>query len=129
MIVYVPGRMPSHVGPYGAARYRGTLLGVVPSYYCSTPGYIESSPLTGRTLFSGNLNLYQAPLDLPVWPRSMPAEEELGRLPVRLTCPGASPSFSSGGPPSPTHSDSDASNSSLEVSNIRRGENGQLKCR
>ena len=31
--------------------------------------------------------------------------------------------------PSPAHSDSDASNSSLELGSIRRGENAQLKCR
>lgn len=138
MIVYVPGRMPTHpVGPYGAARYPGTLLGAVPGFYNSFSNFSTSST------YYESLNIQRNPqqrqealyhstsLNLPIWPRRMPAEEELGSL----TVPGlarlrASPgTLVNGGPPSPTHSDSDASNSSLELGSVRRGENAQLKCR
>lgn len=136
MIVYVPGRMPSHVGPYGAARYPGTLLGTaVPAYYSSSSVYSTSgnnNPSTPVSYYTANLNLQQQPLDLPVWPRRMPAEDELGTSPTSgLGSLGASPGggLASGGPPSPAHSDSDASNSSLELGSVRRGENAQLKCR
>ncbi|XP_011299778.1 pH-response transcription factor pacC/RIM101 [Fopius arisanus] len=129
MIVYVPGRMPHHVGPYGAARYPGTLLGSGSNYYNPSFDYVGSVHLAGSRLFSGQLNLYQSALDLPIWPRRMPADEELGRSPGIFNDLATLPSFASGGPPSPAHSDSDASNSSLELSNIRKGENGQLKCR
>jgi len=121
MIVYVPGRMPTHVGPYGAARYPGTLLGAVPGFYSPVSGYSTNPTST----YYGSL---QPPLDLPVWPRRMPAEEELGASPAAsLTGLGVSPG--TGGPPSPAHSDSDASSSSLELGTIRTGENAQLKCR
>ncbi|XP_024870539.1 transcriptional activator GLI3-like [Temnothorax curvispinosus] len=123
MIVYVPGRMPTHVGPYGAARYPGTLLGAVPGFYSPVPSY-STSPVSS---YYGSLQ-HQPPLDLPVWPRRMPAEEELGASPAAsLTGLGVSPGV--GGPPSPAHSDSDASSSSLELGTIRTGENAQLKCR
>lgn len=128
MIVYVPGRMPSHVGPYGAARYPGTLLGAVPGFYSPISGY-STNPNSNHY---GSLSLHQlAPLDLPVWPRRMPVEEELGTSPsATLPGLGASPNrLANGGPPSPAHSDSDASNSSLELGSVRRGENAQLKCR
>lgn len=121
MIVYVPGRMPTHVGPYGAARYPGTLLGAVPGFYSPVSGY-STGPV------SSYYGSFQPPLDLPVWPRRMPAEEELGASPAAgLTGLGVSPN--TGGPPSPAHSDSDASSSSLELGTIRTGENAQLKCR
>ncbi|XP_020277992.1 B lymphocyte-induced maturation protein 1 homolog isoform X2 [Pseudomyrmex gracilis] len=110
--------MPTHVGPYGAARYSGTLLGAVPGFY--SPSYY------------GRLSVqHQSPLDLPVWPRRMPAEEELGTSPAAsLTGLGVSPGpLGNGGPPSPAHSDSDASSSSLELGTIRAGENAKLKCR
>lgn len=125
MIVYVPGRMPTHVGPYGAARYPGTLLGAVPGFYSPVSGYSTS------TVSSYYGSLQQPPLDLPVWPRRMPAEEELGASPAAgLTRLGVSPgTLGNGGPPSPAHSDSDASSSSLELGTIRTGENAQLKCR
>lgn len=127
MIVYVPGRMPSHVGPYGAARYPGTLLGTVPGYYNPVSGYTTSQ----NSKYYGNLSLHHPPLDLPVWPRRMPAEEELASLPsTGLASLGVSPgSLGNRGPPSPAHSDSDASSSSLELGSVRRGENTQLKCR
>jgi len=126
MIVYVPGRMPTHVGPYGAARYPGTLLGAVPGFYNPVSGY-STSPVSS---YYGSLQ-HQPPLDLPVWPRRMPAEEELGASPAAgLTGLGVSPAtLGNGGPPSPAHSDSDASSSSLELGTIRTGENAQLKCR
>ncbi|XP_015124828.1 transcriptional activator cubitus interruptus [Diachasma alloeum] len=129
MIVYVPGRMPTHIRPYGVARYPGTLLGTGPSYYSPTPVDIVTTHVTGRGLSLGNLNLYQPALDLLIWPRRMPVEEELDRSPNMHTDLGALANFASVGPPSPVHSDSDASNSSLELSKIRKGENGQLKCR
>ncbi|XP_043579379.1 zinc finger protein ZIC 1-like isoform X1 [Bombus pyrosoma] len=128
MIVYVPGRMPSHVGPYGSVRYPGTLLGVVPGFYSPISGY-STSP---NPSYYESLSLQQqAPLDLPVWPRSMPIEEELATSPSAVIPGlGVSPDgLANGGPPSPAHSDSDASNSSLELGSIRRGENAQLKCR
>lgn len=128
MIVYVPGRMPSHVGPYGSVRYPGTLLGVVPGFYSPISGY-STSP---NPSYYESLSLHQqAPLDLPVWPRSMPIEEELATSPSAVIPGlGVSPDgLANGGPPSPAHSDSDASNSSLELGSIRRGENAQLKCR
>lgn len=126
MIVYVPGRMPTHVGPYGAARYPGTLLGAVPGFYSPVSGY-STSPVSS---YYGSLQ-HQPPLDLPVWPRRMPAEEELGASPATgLTRLGVSSgTLGNGGPPSPAHSDSDASSSSLELGTIRTGENAQLKCR
>lgn len=128
MIVYVPGRMPSHVGAYGSVRYPGTLLGAIPGFYSPISGY----PTSPNINYYGSLSLHQqAPLDLPVWPRSMPVEEELGTSPsTALPGLGVSPDgLTNGGPPSPVHSDSDASNSSLELGSIRRGENAQLKCR
>ncbi|KAG7188040.1 hypothetical protein KM043_013206 [Ampulex compressa] len=127
MIVYVPGRMPSHVGPYGAARYPGTLLGAVPGFYNPVTGY-STSPTSS---YYGSLGLQQSQLDLPVWPRRMPLEEELGTSPTGgLPTLGVSPgTLGNGGPPSPAHSDSDASSSSLELGSVRRGENAQLKCR
>lgn len=128
MIVYVPGRMPSHVDPYGAARYPGTLLGAVPGFYSPISGY-STSP---NSSYYGSLNLHQQPpLDLPVWPRRMPVEEELGTSPsAALPGLGVSPGgLANTGPASPAHSDSDASSSSLELGSIRRGENAQLKCR
>lgn len=124
MIVYVPGRMPTHVGPYGAARYPGTLLGTAPGFYSSVSGY-NTSP--GPSYY-GSLNVQHqpAPLDLPIWPRRMPAEEELGASPAAEVSSGT---LGNGGPPSPTNSDSDASSSSLELGTIRTGENAKLKCR
>jgi zinc finger protein GLIS2 len=123
MIVYVPSRMPTHVGPYGAARYPGTLLGAVPGFYSPLSGY-STIPISS---YYGSYQ-HQPPLDLPVWPHRMPAEEELGTSPAAsLTGLGVSPG--NGGPPSPAHSDSDASSSSLELGTIRTGENTQLKCR
>lgn len=127
MIVYVPGRMPTHVGPYGAARYPGTLLGAVPGFYNPVSSYIGPS-----SNYYGSLRIqHQSPLDLPVWPRRMPAEEELGTSSPAsgLTGPCAPPVVLAGGPPSPAHSDSDASSSSLELGSVRGGENAQLKCR
>ncbi|XP_033229418.1 zinc finger protein GLIS3-like isoform X2 [Belonocnema kinseyi] len=119
--------MPSHVGPYGAARYPGTLLGTVPGYYNPVSCYSTRQ----NSNYYGNLSLHQPPLDLPVWPRRMPAEEELGSLPsMGLASLGVSPgTLGNRGPPSPAHSDSDASSSSLELGSVRRGENTQLKCR
>ncbi|XP_012287076.1 zinc finger protein GLIS3-like isoform X2 [Orussus abietinus] len=117
--------MPTHVGPYGAARYPGTLLAAVPSgLYVPTSGYSSANQ---RVVYRTGLTLHQSPLDLPAWPRRMPAEEDLGNSPSAM---GVSPgSLGAGGPPSPAHSDSDASNSSLELGSLRRGENAQLKCR
>lgn len=129
MIVYVPGRMPTHVSPYGAARYPGSFLGSAPAGYRSL-----------ATTFSGNLssNYYPnlglrhpQPDVFSAWPRRMPVEEELGTSPpAGLPGLGASPnSVGTAGPASPAHSDSDASSSSLELGSVRRGENTQLKCR
>ncbi|XP_032670306.1 zinc finger protein Rlf-like isoform X1 [Odontomachus brunneus] len=129
MIVYVPGRMPTHVGPYGAARYPGTLLGAVPGFYNPVSGY-STSP--GSSYYGSISIQHQQQLDLPVWPRRMPAEEELGNSSpsAGLTGLGVSPgALGNGGPPSPAHSDSDASSSSLELGSIRGAENTQLKCR
>lgn len=130
MIVYVPGRMPNHVGPYGGARYPGTLLGAaVPDFYSPV---ISGYPISPNSSYYGSLGLrQQTSLDLPVWPRRMPVEDELGTSPsATLPRLGASPnSLANAGPPSPVHSDSDASSSSLELGSIRRGENAQLKCR
>lgn len=128
MIVYVSGRMPSHVAPYGSVRYPSTLLGAVPGFYSPISGY----PTSPNSNYYGSFSLHQQPpLDLPVWPRSMPVEEELATTPS-TAIPGlrVSPDgLPNGGPPSPAHSDSDASSSSLELGSIRRGENAQLKCR
>ncbi|XP_043469733.1 sex-determining transformer protein 1-like isoform X1 [Leptopilina heterotoma] len=126
MIVYVPGRMPSHVGhPYGVARYPGSLLGAVPGYY----NPISEYSIGQNSNYYGNLGVHQPSLDLPVWPRRMPAEEELVTSPsAGLASLGVSPG-TLGGPPSPVHSDSDASNSSLEIGSDKRGDNAQLKCR
>ncbi|XP_063975635.1 zinc finger protein ZIC 3-like [Diachasmimorpha longicaudata] len=129
MIVYVPGRMPSHIRPFGVARYPAALLGTRSSYYSPITGNVVSTHLTGRDLSLGSLNLYQPVLDLPVWPRRMPVEEGLGQSPNMCTDLGTLSGFASVGPSSPVHSDSDASNSSLELSKIRKGDNGQLKCR
>ena len=130
MIVYVPGRMPNHVGPYGGARYPGTLLGAaVPAFYSPV---ISGYPTSPNSSYYGSLGFrQQTSLDLPVWPRRMPVEEELGTSPsATLPGLGASPNgLANAGPPSPAHSDSDASSSSLELGSIRRGENAQLKCR
>lgn len=129
MIVYVPGRMPTHVGPYGAARYPGTLLGAVPGFYNPVSGY-STSP--GSSYYGSISIQHQQQLDLPVWPRRMPAEEELGNSSpsAGLTGLGVPPGvLGNGGPPSPAHSDSDASSSSLELGSIRGAENAQLKCR
>ncbi|KAI4501291.1 hypothetical protein M0802_003664 [Mischocyttarus mexicanus] len=140
MIVYVPGRMPSHVGPYGAARYPGTLLGAIPGFYNPVSGYSNSCYYDYGSLsqqHQQHQQLHQqrqGSLNLPVWPRRMPAEEELGNSPS-VALPGlgiSSPAtgLGNGGPPSsPAHSDSDASSSSLELGSVRRGENAQLKCR
>lgn len=127
MIVYVPGRMPTHVGPYGAARYPGTLLRAVSGFYNPVSGY-SASP---DSSYYGSLSVqHQSSLDLPVWPRRMPAEEELATSPAASLGLGVSPGpLGNGGPPSPAHSDSDASSSSLELGTIRTGENAQLKCR
>lgn len=135
MLVYVPGRMPSHVGPYGAARYPGTLLGAIPGFYNPISGYSNSSYYGGLGQQHQHHQLHQqrqGSLDLPVWPRRMPAEEELRNSPsVALVGLGVSSpaGLGNGGPPSPAHSDSDASSSSLELGSVRRGENAQLKCR
>ncbi|XP_057340529.1 zinc finger protein GLI1-like [Microplitis mediator] len=125
MIVYVPGRMPNQVNQYGAARYPGLLASPgyyspVSSYYhhqqANTQGYQPTSPF------------YQ--VDLPSWPYRMLAEDELNASPTGTTNLGTSPtSLVLAGPASPAHSDSDASNSSLELGSVRRGENAQLKCR
>ncbi|XP_012219791.1 zinc finger protein GLI1 isoform X1 [Linepithema humile] len=126
MIVYVPGRMPTHVGPYGAARYPGTLLRAVSGFYNPVSGY-SASP---DSSYYGSLSVqHQSSLDLPVWPQRMPAEEELAASPPASLGLGVSPSPLGNGPPSPAHSDSDASSSSLELGTIRTGENAQLKCR
>ncbi|XP_015186036.1 PREDICTED: zinc finger protein ZIC 3-like [Polistes dominula] len=165
MIVYVPGRMPSHVGPYGAARYPGTLLGTIPGFYNPVSGYSNSSyyDYGGLSQQQHHHNHHQhhqqfhqqlqGSLNLPVWPRRMPAEEELPNSPSVVALPGlgisspptaaaaaaavaaaaaaaAAAGLGNGGPPpSPAQSDSDASSSSLEVGSVRRGENAQLKCR
>ncbi|XP_047352172.1 zinc finger protein ZIC 1-like isoform X2 [Vespa velutina] len=130
--------MPSHVGPYGAARYPGTLLGAIPGFYNPVSGYSNSSYYGGlgqQHQQHQHHQLHQqrqGSLDLPVWPRRMPAEEELGNSPsVALVGLGVSSpaGLGNGGPPSPAHSDSDASSSSLELGSVRRGENAQLKCR
>ncbi|XP_034951912.1 zinc finger protein GLI2-like isoform X2 [Chelonus insularis] len=124
--------MPNHVGPYGAARYPG-LLTSTPGYYRPVSTYLPNlhyyQNYPTSNVFS-NLNILHQPVDLPVWPHKMPAEEELATSPSGRISIGASPSaLTSGGPPSPAHSDSDASNSSLELGSVRRGENAQLKCR
>ncbi|KAK0092785.1 hypothetical protein PV326_000610 [Microctonus aethiopoides] len=139
MIVYVPGRMPDHVGPYGAARYPGLLGNTLPSYYHPISTYLNHQQQqhhhSTTRLFNENFNLlHHHPIDIPIWTTIMPSEEDLvasqnsNRLGGGI---GASPSsgLPSDGPPSPSHSDSDASNSSLELGSIRRGENAQLKCR
>lgn len=128
MIVYVPGRMPSHVGPYGGARYPGTLLGAVPGFYSPVSGY----PSSAISSYYGNLGSPRQPtsaVDLPVWPQRMPIEEELGTSPAAALPVLAVSPTGAHAPPSPAHSDSDASSSSLELGTIRRGENAQLKCR
>lgn len=128
MIVYVPGRMPIQVNPYGVTRYPRTLLSTIPGFYNPISDY----PVNPGSSYYGSLSTqHQSPLDLPVWPRRMPIEEELVTSPAaRLAGFGISPgTLANGGPPSPAHSDSDASSSSLELSSIRRGENTQLKCR
>ncbi|KAF7997177.1 hypothetical protein HCN44_005454 [Aphidius gifuensis] len=135
MIVYVPGRMPNQIGPYGSARYPGTLLGPVPGYYTPVTNYVTDNNqhhYRNIGVTSGQQNIYQTPLNLPIWPRRMPTDEELATSPAgRLSALGTSPTNgpASGGPPSPAHSDSDASNSSLELGSVRRGENAHLKCR
>ncbi|XP_014612424.1 PREDICTED: zinc finger protein ZIC 2-B-like [Polistes canadensis] len=155
MIVYVPGRMPSHVGPYGAARYPGTLLGAIPSFYNPVSGYSNSSYYDYGSLSQQQHHHHQqhhqlhqqqrqGSLNLPVWPRRMPTEEELlpnstsvVALPgLGIPSPAAAAAAvavvglgNGGPPPSPAHSDSDASSSSLELGSVRRGENAQLKCR
>lgn len=121
MILYVPGRMPTQQ----ISRYSGSS----PIYYTSGVlahhGYSTSPPSVND--YYGNLSLHQVPLDLPVWPRRMPAEEELASSPnAALTTLAGSPS---GAPPSPVHSDSDASYSSLELGSVGGGENAQLKCK
>lgn len=142
MIVYVPGRMPDHVGPYGAARYPGLLGNTLPSYYHPISTYLnhhhhqqQQHHHSTTRLYNENFNLlHHHPIDIPIWTTTMPSEEDLvasqngNRLGGGI---GASPSsgLPSDGPPSPSHSDSDASNSSLELGSIRRGENAQLKCR
>lgn len=124
MIVYVPGRMPTHVGPYGVPRYPGTLLGAVPGFYSPVSGYPSSG-------YYGSLGLQaRSPLlELPAWPRRMPVEEDLGtQASGGLQALAASPG-TNGPPASPAHSDSDASSSSLELGSVRPGDNAQLKCR
>lgn len=128
MIVYVPGRMPTHVSPYGAARYPGSFLGSAPG------GFRNLVPsLSGNQVptYYPDLNLRHPQPDFSSWPRRMPVEEELGTSPpAGLPSLGASPnSLGTAGPASPAHSDSDASSSSLELGSVRRGENTQLKCR
>lgn len=112
MILYVPGRMPTHLGSYSS---------LVPGYYSS---YRYSHPS-----YYGNLNLQQPPLELAVWPRSMPTEEDLATSPASAQGLPSLTGALTTGPPSPAHSDSDASSSSLELGSVRRGENAQLKCR
>lgn len=136
MIVYVPGRMPSQIGQYGTARYPGTLLSGIPGYYTPVTNYVtnnhQQGDFVGPRTITGNLSLFQSPLNFPTWPRRMPTDEELATSPNgRLSGLGTSPTNgpSSGGPPSPAHSDSDASNSSLELGSLRRGDNAHLKCR
>ncbi|XP_012253939.1 zinc finger protein 43-like [Athalia rosae] len=128
MIVYVPGRMPNHVSPYGVARYPGSFLGSAPAEYRSLVTPFSGNPIAN---YYSNLNLDHPRPDFSAWPRRMPVEEELGTSPpAGLPSLGASPnSLGTAGPPSPAHSDSDASNSSLELGSVRRGENTQLKCR
>lgn len=128
MILYVPGRMPTQQ----ISRYPGSS----PIYYSSAGllshhhGYSTSPPASAiNSSYYGSLSLHQVPLDLPVWPRRMPAEEELvaiGSPNAALANLAGSPN---GAPPSPVHSDSDASNSSLELGSVGGGENAQLKCK
>ncbi|XP_015522933.1 oocyte zinc finger protein XlCOF28 isoform X1 [Neodiprion lecontei] len=129
MILYVPGRMPTHVNPYGVARYPGSFLGSAPAGYQSLANTFSGVPITTNY---PNLSLHHPRLDFSAWPHRMPVEEELGTSPpAGLPSLGASPNCSLGtaGPPSPAHSDSDASSSSLELGSVRKGENTQLKCR
>lgn len=117
MIVYVPGRMPNQVNQYGAARYPG-LLG--------SPGYYSPVSTYYHQVNHFQPNIYQ---DLS-WPYRMPTEDDLNVSPPGAISLGASPMGPvSAGPASPAHSDSDASNSSLELGSVRRNENAQLKCR
>jgi len=127
MIVYVPGRMPTHVGLYGAARYSGTLLGGIPGFYNPVP----SSVISDSSYYIKSFDIKHQSLDFPIWSGRMPGEDELGTTPAAdLNGLEVSPgTLGNGGPPSPAHSDSDASSSSLELGTIRTGENAQLKCR
>ncbi|XP_066586721.1 uncharacterized protein [Prorops nasuta] len=122
--------MPTHVGPYGVARYPSTLLRGVQSFYSpvsvyssgfSYYGSLQPAPASVQLPAPETLPPPPPPPPVPLWSQRMPAEEESPSIGV------------SGGPlanpPSPAHSDSDASSSSLELGSIRRGENAQLRCR
>lgn len=119
MIVYVPGRMPAYAARLGAtANYYGQQQQQQQQQqqvFLTYPPSPPASPTTHQLLTG--------------WPRRMPQDEEMlvvatGQQPQQLHA-----NVVVNGPPSPAHSDSDASSSSLELGSVRRAEHAQLKCK
>ena len=159
MIVYVPGRMPSssgacyaaRYGPYHQPGYYGQQLLLVDPvnghhHQANGGGYPlpvlgplsppASPPSPGLLRHQQQHQLLSSAasntsLGSNTWPRVMPQDEEMmvtniaGQHHAVVGVQG----MVVNGPPSPAHSDSDASNSSLELSSGRRAEHTQQRCR
>lgn len=145
MLLYVPGRMPSRqIGAYGAA------AATIPGYYGQqilvqqvvTP---PSPPLSPEYHQQQGLIFPAAPQApqfsaASTWPPPPPFS---ANFTMSGAIAGNDTSYEQpqqqisngmivvpgGAPPSPAHSDSDASNSSLEIGNNRIEEVAQLNCR
>ncbi|OXU26962.1 hypothetical protein TSAR_008449 [Trichomalopsis sarcophagae] len=115
--------MPRHLGAaYGAARLGYHQQPSSPSnYYHLLPASPPASPPSSGYLYQP----LQQPL-ISTWPRTMPQDEEM--LMASSQHHVGSPMVVNG-PPSPAHSDSDASSSSLELGSVRGGKHAQLMCR
>lgn len=147
MIVYVPGRMPS------AARLGAYYGHQQPGHYGQQLLLVHRDTLANGSQGAGYnypSSLFQQQHQPPsppasppqdeqilgprAWPRAingpsvMPQDEEMQLVPGHAMGPAAGQVVVHG-PPSPAHSDSDASSSSLELGSVRRNDHSHLKCR
>lgn len=145
MLLYVPGRMPSRqIGAYGAP------AATIPGYYGQqilvqqvvtppspplSPEYQAGLifPPTPPTQFSAAASTWPPP---PPFTANFTMSGAIAGPEANYEQPQHQHQVNNGmivvpggAPPSPAHSDSDASNSSLEIGNNRVEEVAQLNCR